>query len=160
MPRTMQQKIFLGFTGVMVAAAFGIILGHHFEIGINRSSSLPGSVYLIIKNKEVPKIGELVAFRPGTTPVYPDLTYTKRVGGVAGDLVTQKDGVFSINGFPVAVAKKYSKAGKPLIWGPTGVIPEGFIFVYSENPDGYDSRYADIGWVSVEKVIGPAYELL
>lgn len=74
--------------------------------------------------------------------------------GVAGDRVTEKDRAFFVNGVAVARAKAASRLGEPLPLGPTGTIPKDCYFVGSEHKDGFDSRYAAIGWICRPQVIG------
>ena len=80
--------------------------------------------------------------------------FGKRVLGVAGDRVTEKDREFFVNGKPAALAKVTSRLGEPLALGPTGTIPNDCFFVGSEHKDGFDSRYAAIGWICRPQVIG------
>jgi conjugal transfer pilin signal peptidase TrbI len=141
--------------------SFLIWFDTRYAIALNRSSSLTGSIYLIKRDGVVPPKGEFVAVRPGITPVYQwDVMYVKILGGVPGDKVEEKNREYFVNGEKRAKAKRESRLGLPLQLGPIGVIPEGQYFIYTPSPDGYDSRYHDIGWLPAESVVGAAYVLL
>jgi hypothetical protein len=40
-----------------------------------------------------------------------------------------------------------------------GVLPACRYFVATDHPDGYDSRYSDIGWIGCSQIVGRAYAL-
>ncbi len=118
-------------------------------------------MFLIVKNGQVPAKGALVAFKLEPTPVYPEVHISvKRLGGVPGDLVTRRENVFYINGERRAVAKARAKSDRLLRPGPTGRLSKAHYWVYTESPDSYDSRYAEIGWITKTNMIGPAYVVL
>jgi conjugal transfer pilin signal peptidase TrbI len=56
-------------------------------------------------------------------------------------------------------AKTIARDGRPLLPGPTGVIPSGRFHVYAPHPDSLDSRYAITGWIRHDQIIGKAYAL-
>ena len=126
---------------------------------INASPSLPyWAIWL--DRAGTPKRGDLIVFVPprsalmirhfGAKPV----PFGKRVLGVVGDRVTEKDRMYSVNGKPVALAKPASRLGEPLALGPTGKIPKGCYFVGAEHKDSFDSRYAAIGWICQPQMLG------
>ncbi|PZR43703.1 MAG: hypothetical protein DI537_61865 [Stutzerimonas stutzeri] len=43
--------------------------------------------------------------------------------------------------------------------GPVGVIQEGHYYMTAPNPDSLDSRYALVGWVSDEQIVGRAFRV-
>ena len=143
------------------ALALGAISGfaETHALMINASPSLPyWAIWL--DRTGTPMRGDLIAFAPpksnlvtrhfGTRPQ----PFGKRVLGVAGDRVTEKDREFFVNGKPAALAKVTSRLGEPLALGPTGTIPNDCYFVGSEHKDGFDSRYAAIGWICRPRVLG------
>lgn len=139
------------------------LLSHYIAIGPNRTGSLPISGYpiiLVLKDGEVPARGGLVGFRPGPNRFYPaDSLFVKRLAGLPGDRVDYMDSTFYVNGVPVTTTKPQSKDGRILEPGPTGVLPACRYFLATDHPDGYDSRYDDIGWVGCSKIVGRAYAL-
>jgi conjugal transfer pilin signal peptidase TrbI len=86
--------------------------------------------------------------------------FGKHVMGVAGDRVTENKRIFYVSGKPVATAKTHSKRGEPLELGPTGIIPPGCVFVATAHKDGFDSRYAAIGWICRQRIFGVGRPIL
>jgi conjugal transfer pilin signal peptidase TrbI len=86
--------------------------------------------------------------------------FGKLVYGVAGDLVTREGSNVLVNGAHVAQVKPLSKRGEVLRPGPLGRVPEGCFFVGSPHKDGFDSRYADIGWVCKSQIFGTGVPVL
>ena len=66
----------------------------------------------------------------------------------------------SVNGARVAHLKPLSKRGERLVPGPVGRVPPGCYFMGSPHPDGFDSRYADIGWVCGPQIVGTGIAVL
>ena len=82
------------------------------------------------------------------------------MSGIPGDIVTEKDRAFFVNGRLVAKAKPRSRLGEPLALGPTGRVPRGCYFVTTEHKDGFDSRYAAIGWICAPRILGVGRAIL
>ncbi|MEJ2404152.1 MAG: S26 family signal peptidase [Candidatus Thiodiazotropha sp.] len=139
------------------------ILSCYVAIGPNRTGSLPIGEYpiiIVLKDGQVPTRGELVGFRPGPNRFYPaDSLFVKRLVGLPGDRVTYEGSTFFINGVPAATTKPTAKDGRILTPGPVGILPACHYFVATDHPDGYDSRYSDIGWVGCSQIVGRAYAL-
>lgn len=130
------------------------------RLAYNSSDSLPGVLYLIAVG-QTPTRGQLIAFYPPRNRFYREgMFFVKQVRGVAGDVVTRRERDFFLNGQPLAQAKAQSLKGLPLQPGPVGVLPDGFYWVWTPHPDSFDSRYADVGWIPPDRVLGRAYRLL
>lgn len=158
----------------LLYAVAGVVLLAHGRIAtwrdnhaflINATDSLPNWAF-IIENDRTPAKGEYVFFDPPRTPLVlrhfgpkPSM-FGKIVHGGAGDVVTRRGRAFFVNGRQVAVAKPVSRLGEPLAPGPTGVIPRGCYFVATPSPDGFDSRYAAIGWICRPRLIGVGTPIL
>ena len=56
--------------------------------------------------------------------------------------------------------KPVTKSGETLVAGPTGVIPQGCYYVGSPHKDGFDSRYAAIGYACADKIVGVGQPIL
>jgi len=154
-------------TGAVLLAGYSAITDwrDHHAVLINASESLPNWAFLIDRGKG-PARGEYIAFDPPRTPLvtrhfgaHPAM-FAKIVYGVGGDVVTRAGGTFFVNGRKVAVAKARSRFGEPLALGPTGTIPAGCYFVGTPHKDGFDSRYAGIGWPCSRQVIGTGTPIL
>ena len=143
----------------LLAAMLAVWFDAHYTLGLNATESLPQRLFLIERG-EPPHRGDFVAFRwQGGGPYPTDSTFIKIVAGVPGDVVTQVDGVYFVNGQPMGRAKSVSRQGILLQPGPTGTVPTGFYYVRAPHPDSLDSRYALTGWVSKSQMIGRAHAL-
>ena len=132
---------------------------------INVSPSLPNWAFLL-ETRVPPGRGSLIFFRPPPSPVLisnfgakPQL-FGKHVYGVPGDIVAHRGRAVLINGRQVAIAKTRSRKGEPLAMGPTGTIPPGCYYVGTPHPDGFDSRYALIGFVCRAAIVGTGTAVL
>ena len=131
----------------------------HFTVGLNVTESLPVRFFLIHRGEQ-PGRGDFVAFRwlgGGTYPA--GTTFVKVLAGLPGDEVTQVDGEYFVNCYPVGKAKSVSRQGIALEPGPTGTLPNGSYYVRAPHPDSLDSRYALTGWVSLSQIFGRAHAL-
>ena len=132
---------------------------------INVSPSLPNWAFWVDRTV-VPTRGDYIFFLPPRSALLErhfgkePRAFGKRVMGVAGDVVTRQGPVFFINGRPVATAKPRTRTGEPLALGPTGVIPRGCYFVATPHKDGFDSRYAAIGWICRARILGTGRAIL
>jgi len=143
---------------VLLLALLLAVWHHYLLIGTNfATKSLPNHLFVTLKQDRVLARGDYVTFTwHGGGPYPRGMRMTKIVAGVPGDVVTAHGSQFYVNGQPVATAKPLSKAGKPLEPGPVGVIPHGHYFVLAPHVDSLDSRYALMGWIRDEQVVGRA----
>lgn len=132
-----------------------------YGFAINLTQSLPNWAFITDRQDKDLHRGDLVEFVPPPTPHYPVKThFVKRVAGVAGDQVEARGRRFYVAGQFVGLAKTRSKSGQIAIAGPAGTIPPGHYFVVGDHVDSLDSRYAMIGWIGPERVIGKAVPVL
>lgn len=128
------------------------------KIGFNCTESIDGFVFLIVKDV-LPEKGELVAFWPPENDFTQNIWFVKYVKGVPGDHVIRNGQAFYINNEYIGNAKTESKKGVALQPSNSGVIPQGYYFVWTQHKDSFDSRYNQIGWISEDRVIGRAYRI-
>jgi conjugal transfer pilin signal peptidase TrbI len=132
---------------------------------INASPSLPYWA-LWVERGVVPQRGDLVLFDPPRSELLvrhfgaEPRPFGKRVYGVAGDVVTSDGRSFFINGKFAGLAKPTTRLGEPLELGPVGTIPRGCLFVATPHKDGFDSRYAAIGWICRDRILGVGRAIL
>lgn len=132
---------------------------------INASPSLPHWAIWLERGR-APERGDIILFDPPASPLLEKhfgkepQPFGKRVTGVPGDVVTEKNRAFFVNGRQVAKAKPASRFGEPLALGPTGTVPPGCYFVTTEHKDGFDSRYAAIGWICARRILGTGRPIL
>lgn len=145
------------FAGLFVITATWA-LSFFFSIGLNRTDSLPGYAYVVVKYHQ-PAKNELVAFRPPPNDFYRHGWFIKYVKGVPGDVVRWDGRRFAINGQLLGSAKRRAANGIALTRGAEGRIPHNNYFVWSEHVDSFDSRYGQIDLVARDRIIGRAYRL-
>lgn len=160
-PRPVWPRLALAATMGAGALALGQLAafakGH--ALLVNASPSLPHWA-IWLERGPVPRRGEIVLFDPPRSKLLEahfgkdPAPFGKRVTGMPGDLVTRQGDRFFVNGRLAAVAKPRTRRGEPLALGPTGRIPAGCYFLATDHPDGFDSRYAAIGWICRDRLIG------
>ncbi|MDD9992400.1 MAG: S26 family signal peptidase [Rhodospirillales bacterium] len=96
--------------------------------------------------------------------------YLKTVRGLPGAIVSvdtragdtragDTDRTVRIDGVPVARAKSHALDGRPLEAIRPGAIPDGHYYLHADHRDSHDSRYAEIGPVPRERILGRAVAL-
>jgi len=166
-----------------IALLLGLIVSIwsiRYTLEINTTPSLPHKLFVVEKGSWPQHVGELLAYRSsGHGPLPAGITVVKRVVGMPGDTVSKHtptlDGnlatpasAASLPGVPMhsviriehkgqtteQVVKPFSRSFVPLQSGPTGVIPDFHYHVGGDHPDSFDSRYALMGWIRADQVIG------
>lgn len=155
------KRTFVGLSGALIGVAVvQAALSPWYLFGLNIDDSLPGYVYVVIRD-ELPVRLDIAAFRTPPNPYYPvGAPFIKVVLGVPGDSVTRDGREYSINGVPIGWAKEQTRNGQPLTPGPTGLLPPGHYFFWTPHIDSYDSRYGEIGWITTDRILGRAVRLL
>lgn len=157
--------------GIAAVAAIGLALqalsswsaSHAFMI--NQSESLPNWAFMVEAGR-FPKRGDYVVFDPGKDPLVTKYfgaeppAFAKITYGVPGDVVTREGNQVLVNGKAIAALKPHAKLGDALEAGPTGTIPEGCVYAGSNHKDGFDSRYAAIGFVCRDRLAGVGRAIL
>ncbi|MCK9553904.1 S26 family signal peptidase, partial [Aquamicrobium sp.] len=132
---------------------------------VNMSPSLPNWAFLL-ERKAPAQRGDLIFFRAPASDILAatfgegEHLLGKHVHGVGGDVVTRDGAAFYVNGELAAVAKSETKRGELLEAGPTGIIPHGCYFVATDHKDSFDSRYALIGWICRDRIVGTGTPIL
>ena len=132
----------------------------HYELFVNLSESLPGTLYVVEKN-QIPNKGDYAAFYYSSDFLYPKgARFLKRVVGVAGDVVSTRNHHFFVNGQEVGYALGTTSSGKPILASSfAGVIPPGYFYVRGDHPLSLDSRYQAVGLVSKQIIFGCGFKL-
>lgn len=148
------------------ALGLGILVGGSrlvtFEI--NTTESLQGTLFVVLKTGTTVadlRRGDYVTYLwHGEARIPKGIHFTKIVQGVPGDLVTTEGRTFFVNGVSAGVAKEWARGGwMKLELGPTGVIPQGQVYVKGTHADSLDSRYAISGWIRESAIVGRAYKV-
>lgn len=132
---------------------------------INRSESLPYWAFFV-EEGAFPQRGDVVVFHPGFDPLVvshfgeePE-AFTKIALGLPGDIIERQGKSVFINGELVGRTKPLTQSGEKLLVGPTGRIPDDCIYAGTGHKDGFDSRYAHIGLVCRDRIVGTGVPLL
>lgn len=150
--------------GCSVLGGLGDWRDHHLFF-VNTTDSLPNWAFLVDRSR-LPAKGEYVFFVPPRTALlrrhFGDRAkpFGKIVYGVAGDVVAHHGNVVMINGKTVVRMKARTRLGEPLAASATGEIPAGCFFAATPHRDGFDSRYADIGFVCAHQIVGTGVPIL
>lgn len=151
-------------SGSVALGAIGQWRDNHLFL-INTTHSLPNWAFLIERNR-LPKKGDYVFFDPPPSALLrqhfgpkPRL-FGKIVYGVPGDLIEHDGQAVTVNGRPVAKMKTVSRLGEPLTPGATGRVPQGCFFAATPHKDGFDSRYAEIGFICAAQIVGTGEPVL
>ena len=141
---------------VMIALA-ALWLGAASRVHVNASWSDEAWGYAAFPLfGESPAPGDRVLFEPPASLDSP-VPYIKTVRGVPGMAVTVgPDRTVFLDGVPVGRAKTQSLDGRPLAAIAPGVIPPGHYYLFADHADSHDSRYAEIGLVPRERILGRA----
>ena len=105
---------------------------------------------------EDPAIGDRVLFEPPDALDSP-VPYLKTVRGVPGMTVSvDADGTVRLDGIAMGRAKTHALDGRPLQAIAPGAIPPGHFYLHADHADSHDSRYAEIGLVPRNRILGRA----
>ena len=132
---------------------------------INASESLPNWAFLVQGNK-APAKGQYVFFTPPDGALVrrhfgPEQgPFGKQVIGMPGSLVEHRGEFVFVDSKRVAHMKSRSRFDEVLHPGPTGVVPPGCYYVGTAHPDGFDSRYAEIGFACRAAILGTGTPIL
>ena len=106
-----------------------------------------------------PQRGDVVIFDP-PDELGANAPYLKSVRGVPGDrIAVDERRRVSVNGEIVGRAKALALDGRALEPVPSGLVPQGQYFVFADHLDSHDSRYAEVGLVPRDRILGRAVAL-
>ncbi len=85
----------------------------------------------------------------------------KQIVGVEGDKVWYStDGCLWVNDRKIGCLKSHSQKNQVLTPIVSQVIPEGYVFLYSDHEWSFDSRYQELGLVPLSSLQGKVIPLL
>lgn len=132
---------------------------------INTTDSLPNWAFLL-QLRQLPNRGDFVFFDPPPSALVrrhfgaqPQM-FGKVVYGMPGDIVAHQGSVVTINGAAVATMKPRTRFGELLHPGAVGTVPPGCFYAGTPHRDGFDSRYAEIGFVCRRQIVGVGEPIL
>ena len=139
-----------------VLAAVWLLAASRLHVNGSWSDDAWGYVRLPIGT---PQRGDAVIFEPPET-VGAAAPYLKTVIGMPGDRIgVDGAGWVSLNGERLGRAKPRTRDGRSLEPIAPVVIGPGRYFVFAEHVDSHDSRYAEVGLVPRDRILGRAVPL-
>ena len=145
----------IGLAVMIALAALWLVAVSRVHVNASWSDEAWGYAALPLFG-EAPKIGDRVLFDPPETLGSP-VPYLKTVRGVPGMRVTiGEDRTVFVDGEPVGRAKSHALDRRPLEAIAPGVIPSGHYYLSADHADSHDSRYAEIGLVPRDRILGRA----
>jgi len=142
----------------LMAVLAALWLAAASRVHVNASWSDDAWGYLVLPVGE-PAIGDTVLFDPPAS-VGAWVPYLKTVRGLPGAVLTvDADRTVRIDGVAVGRVKTHALDGRPLEAIPPSVAPEGHYYLHADHPDSHDSRYAEIGLVPRDRILGRALAL-
>ena len=145
----------IGLAAMALLAAVWLAAISHVHVNASWSDGAWGYAAVPLFG-EAPKLGDRVLFDPPQTLGSP-VPYLKTVRGVPGmRIAVGEDGTVYLDGEAVGRAKSHGLDGRPLDAIAPGVIPSGHFYLFAEHADSHDSRYAEIGLVPRDRILGRA----
>ena len=136
-----------------VLAAVWLLAASRVHVNGSWSDDAWGYVLLPIGT---PQRGDGVIFDPPDA-LGASASYLKTVIGTPGDRIgVDGAGWVSLNGERLGRAKPRARDGRPLEPIAPVVIGPGRYFVFAEHVDSHDSRYAEVGLVPRDRILGRA----
>lgn len=155
--RKNQTKKFLSYLILLLGVIF-FIAPSKSTLLINNSASLPHKVYLLVKGNNW-QSGDLVAIKDFVTKYSQNQHFTKKIVGVAGDVITVMGDYVLVNGTKCAKLKAKTLDHKKLTPIKAQTISPQYFFVVATHKDSFDSRYQEFGLVKGEYIEGKVYPL-
>lgn len=146
------SKAFLGF---FLSLGLILLLSHYVQIVISETDSHPKHYFL-----------HLPFYKPSLndyTILYSEWygkPIIKQIVAVEGDKIWYDEHhCLWINQKKIGVPSSTSRDNKVLTPIKAQIIPKDFVFVYSEHPLSFDSRYQELGLISLSSIQGKVVPL-
>ncbi|MFV0465333.1 MAG: signal peptidase I [Lachnospiraceae bacterium] len=159
------REVFIWILEIAITLAIAFVFVYFFGL---RSSVAGQSMAPTLVNKEIvlvnrfvyqisdPQPNDIVVFLPNGNEK--SHYYVKRVIGVPGDTVQIMDGIVYVNGIEFAEQFEAPLTAEPELAAEPVVLGEDEYFVLGDNRNNSeDSRYANIGNVKKEYIVGKAW---
>ena len=150
-----RRRRHIGLAVMIALAALWLVAVSHLHVNASWSDGAWGYAAVPLFG-EAPEIGDRVLFDPPEAVGSP-VPYLKTVRGVPGMRVTVgEDRTVFLDGEAVGRAKTHALDGRPLAAVAPDTIPPGRYYLFADHADSHDSRYAEIGLVPRERILGRA----
>ena len=147
------RRVLIGF--VALAAAWLLAAS---RIHVNASWSDDAWGYFVVPIG-TPNLGDRVVFEPPGT-VGASAPYLKTVWGLPGSwIAVDRHRDVWVDDVRLGRAKPVARDGRVLAAAVPGVIPPDHYYLHADHVDSHDSRYAEIGPVPRDRILGRAFAL-
>ena len=152
------RRAAVGLAVMAAVAALWLLAASRVHVNTSWSDDAWGYAAVPLLGAD-PRSGDRVLFEPPDA-VDAAVPYLKTVRGLPGSRVTvDADRTVRVDGAALARAKTRALDGRPLAAIAPGTIPSGHYYLHADHPDSHDSRYAEIGLVPRERILGRAVAL-
>ena len=137
-------------------AAVWLLLASRIHVNASWSDDAWG--YFVVP-VGTPQLGDRVVFEPPEN-VGAAAPYLKTVRGLPGSwIAVERNRDVWVDDIKMGRAKPRALDGRVLSAADPGVIPPGHYYLHANHVDSHDSRYAEIGLVPRERILGRAFAL-
>ena len=143
---------------VLFAALAAVWLLVASRIHVNASWSDDAWGYFVMP-LGTPELGDRVVFEPPDN-LGASAPYLKTVRGLPGARIgVDSQRYVWVDAVRLGRAKPRSLNGRALVPAASGIIPPRHYYLHADHADSHDSRYAEIGLVPRERILGRAMRL-
>ena len=131
-----------------------------FELVVNRSNSLPGTLYFLDKTT-APACGDATVFdMPVDSRFYRGSRMIKLIHGYPGDTISLVGQTVYLNNIKVAEAMQRTTNRQYDLYAiDAGAIPDKHFYLAASHPRSYDSRYRSFGLRHADELFGTAHRI-
>ena len=144
------------FACLVGLAALWLLAASRIHVNTSWSDDAWGHLLLPLGT---PEPGDAVLFEPPAA-LGARVPYLKTVRGLPGATISiAPDRTVFVDRTALGRAKTHALDGRPLEAVPPGTIPPGHYYLHGDHVDSHDSRYAEIGLVPRERILGRSLAL-
>ena len=137
--------------GCFVLAILSVgLFSQYVHFVVSETDSLPQHYFIHLPKMKPKKQEYTLVYSPWTQG-----NIIKQIIGVAGDLIAvNAQGEVLVNQKEAGIPHPFASDGSVLTPMKAQIIPEGYVFLYSPHPRGFDSRYQELGLVLYARLEG------
>ena len=148
----------IGLAAMVALAALWLLAASRVHVNASWSDGAWGYLALPLFGEDL-QIGDRVLFEPPNAAGSP-VPWLKTVRGLPGSqMIVDADRMVRVDGIAMGRAKNHALDGRTLGAVASGMIPPGHYYLHGDHADSHDSRYAEIGLVPGERIVGFAVAL-
>lgn len=140
----------------VVAVSLICVVVSHTKIHFNRTDSAPHQAFICMDFLRV-GLGDYASIEGHQAEYFSGLHYTKKVVGLAGDVIEIKDGQMYVGGRLIGSLLAQTTQCLKLTPVKTYKVPDGSVFVVGDHSRSFDSRYQEFGLVQAAHIKGRCF---